>query len=256
MAKQNHYGPCHLCGRTGKLSFEHVPPEAAFNDQKVLLADIHKVLGGGMFAQLENPTGKEQQRGAGAYTLCEPCNNKTGGWYGKAYVAFAKQLFPFCSMPPDRVATIPCTIKPLNVLKQILVMFCSASSPTVTQKKPDLVRYLMNPESRDAGQERVFLGLYDLVNSKSSRQSGLTGRINGHHGVQLFSEISFPPFNLVCSVSGGNPDPGLIEITWFKNFAYGEIANISLTLRNLAVNSVFPADYRTIDEIELQGGVN
>ena len=173
-----------------------------------------------------------------------------------AYVAFAKQLFPYCWMPPDRLGIIPCTIKPLNVYKQILVMFCSASPPAVTQKKPELVRYLLNPESRDAGQERIFLSLYDLAHSKASRQSGITGRVDGHGGIQVFSEISFPPFNLVSSASGDSPDPGLVEITWFKEFAYGESADISLTLRNLAVNSVFPADYRTVDEIKRQAEVN
>jgi hypothetical protein len=148
MAKQKRHGTCHLCGCNGQLSFEHVPPEAAFNDHKVLL------------------------------------------------------------------------------------------------------------ESRDAGQERIFLGLYDLAHSKASRQSGITGRVDGHGGIQVFSEISFPPFNLVSSASGGSPDPGLVEITWFKEFAYGESADISLTLRNLAVNSVFPADYRTVDEIKRQAEVN
>ena len=202
-----------------------------------------------MLEHLENPKGRTQQRGAGAHTLCERCNNKTGGWYGKAYVAFAKELFPYCWMAPGRIGIISCTIKPLNVYKQILVMFCSASPPKVTQKRPDLVRYLLNPESRDGGPERVYLGLYDLANSKSTRQSGLTGRIDGHNDIQLFSEISFPPFNLVWSASGGSPDPGLFEITWFKDFEYGQSAPISLTLRNLAVNSVFPADYRTVEEI-------
>jgi hypothetical protein len=28
-----------FCGANGKLSFEHVPPEAAFNDQRVLESD-------------------------------------------------------------------------------------------------------------------------------------------------------------------------------------------------------------------------
>jgi hypothetical protein len=134
-------------------------------------------------------------------------------------------------------------------------MFCSANPLAFTQKNRELVRYLMNPESRDAGSEQMFLGLYDLANSKSSRQSGISARINDH-GIHAFSEISFPPFNLVCSVSGGCPDPGLAEITWFKQFEYGQSADISLTLRNLAVNSLFPADYRTVEEIKQQAGIN
>jgi hypothetical protein len=76
------FGVCHLCGVNGKLSFEHVPPEAAFNDQRVLESDIHRLIGGDLIKELEKPTGKYNQRGAGKYTLCDRCNTSTGGWYG------------------------------------------------------------------------------------------------------------------------------------------------------------------------------
>jgi hypothetical protein len=67
----------------------------------------------------------------------------------------------------------------------------------------------------------------------------------------VFSEISFPPFfNLVMSASGGCPDANLFEITWFKECAHRERRTVQLTLNNLAVNSYFPGDYRTLDEIK------
>ena len=66
----------------------------------------------------------------------------------------------------------------------------------------------------------------------------------------VFSEISFPPFNLVMSVSGGCPDASLFDITWFKEYAHRELRTVKLTLNNLAVNSYFPGDYRTFDELK------
>ena len=136
------HGICHLCGSNGKLSFELVPPEAAFNDQRVLEADI----------------------------LCQ-------------------------KVPPGTTVTIQCSIRPLDVIKQVLVMFCSASPSSFAQKHPRLVRYLLNPESREADDQRVFISLYDAVNSKAVRQAGLTGRIDMGGQSHVFSEISFPPFN-------------------------------------------------------------
>ena len=38
-------GPCHICGKYGKLSFEHSPPEAAFNDRPLVYAAIKKLIG-------------------------------------------------------------------------------------------------------------------------------------------------------------------------------------------------------------------
>jgi hypothetical protein len=142
-----------------------------------------------------------------------------------------------------------CSIRPLDVLKQIFVMFCSASAPSFAQKHPRLVR-LLNPESRDADDQRVFISLYDLVNSRAARQAGLTGRINIDGQSHVFSEISFPPFSLVMSVSGGCPDVNLFEITGFKEFAHRERRTMKLTLNNLAVNSYFPGDYKTIEELK------
>jgi hypothetical protein len=256
MTMSGNFGVCHLCGATGKLSFEHVPPEAAFNDQRVLESDIHRVMSGDLIAELEKPTGKFNQRGAGKFTLCDRCNTTTGGYYGRSYVQFVKQAFPLCHMvPPGTTVTFDCQIRPLDVFKQILVMFCSASSPGFSQKHPRLVRYLLNPESRDADDQQIFVSLYDLNNSKVSRQSGLSSRINDK-GSHLFSEISFPPFNLVMSVGGGCPDPALFEITRFKEFAYRETHTVRLSLNNLAVNSYFPADYRTFDELKAQGSAS
>jgi hypothetical protein len=52
------------------------------------------------------------------------------------------------------------------------------------------------------------------------------------------------------SVDGGSPDARLYEITWFKNFAYRERATVMLTMMKLPVNSYFPADYRTLEELK------
>jgi hypothetical protein len=64
----------------------------------VLEADIYKLIGSDLVEDLKNPQGKINQRGSGKHTLCHRCNNDTGGWYGRAYVEFARGLFPLCDM--------------------------------------------------------------------------------------------------------------------------------------------------------------
>jgi len=87
------FGVCHLCGETSKLSLERVPPEAAFNDQRVLESDIHKLIGSDdLIKDLTYPTGRYKQRGAGKHTLCGSCNNKTGDWYARSYVQFCSSM--------------------------------------------------------------------------------------------------------------------------------------------------------------------
>ena len=96
-------GVCHLCGSFGPLSWEHVPPRAAFNDRPMLCAKVEKLLGGQMAEELEHPTGGISRRGAGAYTLCESCNSKTGAWYGRGYTAWAYEGFGCWSTRDERL---------------------------------------------------------------------------------------------------------------------------------------------------------
>ena len=43
---------CHLCGLKRELTFEHIPPQSAFNDHKVLYNDVQTML-----QQLRPPVG-------------------------------------------------------------------------------------------------------------------------------------------------------------------------------------------------------
>ena len=77
MAKK-YQGKCALCGKEGKLSFEHIPPQAAFNTSPSrvvtgdkLLDDTHRLpwdMDGLRYSNL--------QQGMGLFSICEDCNNK------------------------------------------------------------------------------------------------------------------------------------------------------------------------------------
>jgi hypothetical protein len=194
--RKNLIGKCHLCGDTTLLTFEHVPPGAAFNDCGVLEADIRRLMGANLRDELTNPRGREKQKGAGGHTLCARCNNDTGAWYADSYVELVKQAYPLAhSLNKDQRAIAIFNIQPLNVLKQILVMFCTACPPDFAAKNPALVRFLLNRECRAFPQDLgVYLGLFDIRRSAAARQSGISARLDAQSGTaHIYSEISFPP---------------------------------------------------------------
>lgn len=80
------FGYCRLCGEFKKLTFEHIPPEAAFNSNPIYFKDFEN-----LFDKSSYHYGlrKRSNKGAGGYHLCEKCNNDTGGWYAKHYVELA-----------------------------------------------------------------------------------------------------------------------------------------------------------------------
>ena len=83
MSKKKILGKCHLCGSYGELTFEHVPPRAAFNNRPVIPMSHDQAFN---LRPEESPKGPIQQRGMGGYTLCSNCNNRTGHWYGSSFV--------------------------------------------------------------------------------------------------------------------------------------------------------------------------
>ncbi|MGB9647454.1 MAG: hypothetical protein WCB44_20365, partial [Stellaceae bacterium] len=133
-------GTCHICGKYGKLSFDHVPPEAAFNDHRVLRISFEQVSVG---QHPDNLRGRYQQRGAGASTLCVKCNSDTGHWYGTAYADWAAQAMRILLGTSGRPSLeYPFRLFPLRVLKQVVCMFFSINSPLFHTRQPDLVRFV------------------------------------------------------------------------------------------------------------------
>lgn len=66
----------------------------------------------------------KSQRGFGKYCLCAQCNNSTGNWYVKDFCEFIRQGSKILSESTSVVVEEHYDIRPLNVIKQILLMFC------------------------------------------------------------------------------------------------------------------------------------
>jgi len=237
-------GTCHLCGETTSLTFEHVPPKAAFNNRPVVRAPLESLIKAQGLDGLDSIRGPQNQRGAGAYTLCGPCNNNTGKWYGPAYVDWAYQglyALDHAQIAPSILFIF--RVFPLRVIKQILCMFLSANPPGVGKHNHELARFVLNRQHKWLPTWiRIYVA---LTNSKRSRQAGLTGNLElGRGKMRLFSEISFPPFTYVMTHESEPPDQRLVDISHFGERGFQEWVDVPLALPILPVYTFFPGDYR------------
>lgn len=239
-------GTCHICGALGLLSYEHVPPQAAFNDRRVMAVSFETAmrLGPG-----EQPRGKFLQRGAGAYTLCKKCNNDTGAWYAKAFVDWCYQGMNVLVRSGGKPTLIYLHyVYPLRVLKQIVTMMFSVNGSKFRLANPDLVRFVLNREARYLSPRYRFFVFYNTEGV--NRASGTTGLLNVETGrASTMSEITFPPFGYVMTLDSEPPDHRLFEITHFARYDYDDMRVVPLHLPVLPTLLSFPGDYRTIDEI-------
>lgn len=243
-------GTCHICGAQGELTFEHVPPRSAFNRYRILQVDLQDMFSSG---NIDKPRGKIQQRGFGAFTLCGSCNNSTGRWYGDAYAKWARQAMGIVIGTRGKPSLMyPFNLFPLRVLKQVVCMFFSVNSPSFQRDQSDLVKFVLNRESREFPPHIRIYAFYTL--GARSRAAGVSGLVKGlgtsKWTFRTISEVTFPPFGFVMTLGNQEPlDQRLVDISGFSAFEYKDWrVGISMRLPLMPIYTAYPGDYRTREQ--------
>jgi hypothetical protein len=123
------------------------------------------------------------------------------------------------------------------------------SGPAFQKHQPDLVRFVLNKESRDFPNHIRIYAFYTFSNRM--RMAGVSGVIRGlgtsHSSTHVFSEITFPPFGFVLAFADQPPpEAGFCEIAGFSQFRYMDWrGGISMKLPLMPIYTGFPGDYRT-----------
>lgn len=241
-------GICAICGEDKQLSFEHVPPKSCFNSNPIFKMNYQNLDSESVYYNKKY----RSNAGFGGYTLCQTCNSNNGSWYGGAFKDFVHSGMQHYKGLIAGSASHCYTIKPLNVLKQVMCMFMSANKNAHLRKDKELVDFLLNPENQYLPEKYSVL-LY-CTNSTIVRFFGLNFRfdfIDGKPVMSKFHEISFKPFGYLLTEDTLNPYAKMLEITSFKNYKYNQVASLRLDLPYLETNTHLICDYRTKKEIDL-----
>jgi hypothetical protein len=241
-------GICHLCGSHGKLSFEHVPPRAAFNDRPVRLYSFDEVMALGP-GQTPKSRGRIQQRGVGGRTLCNRCNNLTGHWYGSHFVSWCYQGMELLQRTRGQPSLIYLNyVFPLSIIKQIATMFFSVNSDQFRLANPELEAFVLD-RNRKYLSPRYRFFVYFNVEGRP-RSMGTSGMLHISSGaMHVMTELSYPPYGYLLVFDNAPPDARLFEITHFARYDYGEFDVLELRLPVLPTHTAFPGDYRTREQI-------
>jgi hypothetical protein len=249
--KKKVYGICHICGQQKELSFEHVPPQSAFNNRRYVKAKFEDVIGLGPDDIVKGPI---HQGGIGEYTLCGKCNNDTGSWYGGKFVDWCYQGMEILVKSGDNPTLIYINhLYPLAIIKQIVTMFFSVNTETFCVANPELVRFVLDKERKYLPPKYRFFVYYNTTGR--FRYSGIVGQaqIDPQSGSlsrpNLMSEITFPPYGYLMTIDSPPPDNRLIEVTHFAGNDYADYREMTMKLPVLPTHTVYPGDYRTKEEI-------
>lgn len=161
-------GKCRLCGKTKKLSFKHVPPESAFNSKAVFFQGFENLHNKSSYAYGKR---KRSHRGAGGMYFCVSCNNDSGSWYANDYKEFAQIGMHVLKsrVYANKYMCAEYPIKPLNVLKQILMMFVALESSEYLIKQSGLKQFLMVPKNTNLPNGiRIFTYLTSTIKLRNA----------------------------------------------------------------------------------------
>ena len=245
-------GRCHLCGEMAQLTFEHIPPQQAFNNRGVLLQEMK-------LPSEEVPNGAvgklfTYQRGLGSYSLCTRCNSQTGHWYGNHFVAFCKLGMNILRQAKYRPAYYSfAEIRPLPILKQIVSMIFTINSTDFRDRNVPLVNFVLNRDRRHLPPQYRF---YLYFNHQGMhRATPITTKVDfdnrtlEHKRTSVMTELSYPPFGYHLSIDSYPPNGQLVEISRFAEYDYEEVKTLSMVLPVMPTHTFFPGDYRSSDQI-------
>lgn len=237
-------GICRICKKQTELSYEHIPPKAAFNKYTKFRIVPYLEYIENSHRDDYKPNSKLQQGGIGDYCLCRNCNSFLGQNYVPDYLKMAqvgKSIFRNKDFHKAIFTTVE--ISPLRLLKQCIAMFVCINEPEFTDKYPELLNFIKNQKENNLPDNfRVFMY---FNNSGQIRKLPLLYK----NTYGLVNELAFPPLGFVLSINSDASFP-LTEITHFKNIDLNYQGKVDYELLNLPTHLQFPIDYRTLEEIE------
>ncbi len=248
MGKRAKSGICYLCGSNGQLSFEHVPPQAAFNKGPARLSRGYDLIQSIGLTDFEKMKTRICQKGSGAHTLCKRCNNNTGDWYVKAYVDWVYQAAVILKLS-NNTPTLFYQFKifPLRVIKQIICMFFSVIGPSLRVIYPELEKFVLDTKRKYINKKLKIFCYYNP--STIGRQSGVSGIVSTTGSMKRLSEISYFPFGYILLIESDSYETNLQDISFFANYEYDDWKEISLRIPSHEIYTWYPADFRTKENL-------
>jgi hypothetical protein len=186
----------------------------------------------------------EETRGCGAYTLCEPCNQRCSR-YAREFIEWAlRWQGALDAVSTDRPVTATAMTRRSRVMKQIVAMVLSASPPkTGLNDGGWLRRYVWSAELTGLPPGiRVYVA---VTRDQDARQAAGGANLDTRTGTaSVYTEIAFAPFILVMTfLASPPPDGRLVEISHFAAASYNDRQQTQLTLPVLRLHGHYPGTY-------------
>ena len=244
-------GVCHVCGKQGKMSFEHIPPKSMGNVHSAKLYKAAEIIIAKKSFDLTDKDGfkyKQQQQGSGFQTLCKECNSFFGANYVEAFTGCVMEFARILSSSPaeEGAKGIHLEAHEINVLafvKQVIANFCTVTNPG---SMSDCKRFLLEKES-NAFPERLKLFMFAVpCETEGLVSTGWTKLITSkdlRDGFWVASLAYFPVGFYLLNQAASNVEPNFnlgCDITPMAAIPWGEKPRFSIDLPYMTISQGIP----------------
>ena len=258
MKNSNHNGVCHICGKNGQLTFEHIPPKNAFNSECAITYNGEENI---KECNGIKPRYKKIQQGMGKYSLCENRNNITGAWYANAYCDMAKMVAYYIH---DNLTLQHGDIKwykfekmpALPFVKQIIAMICSLI-PFEQVEQLGFNKLLLDKYNNSVDTNLFDLRMYLTPIETGQFYSGIStvGTIKDDTVFEAVTVVDFAtyPFGFILNLT---PDVKLkygVSINNFFECSYNDAYEIIMPLQyieRIDNNFPLPLQFKSISNLQ------
>ncbi|QEA44581.1 hypothetical protein FGL83_07775 [Leuconostoc lactis] len=252
---KTHSGECCVCGKKGKLTFEHIPPRNANNRNQVktIINPIDLFENDTDFG--EKIKGIDfrlsSQKGMGDYTLCDRCNNFFGSNYVNEFIPFYNELADFFKSNYQEIIdksnngyldiVIQANINFFRFQKQVVAMLMSTSKGVYKQYFKE---YLLDDTNTNFPNDKFKIIMNGYLDYKLSRQNGQLIGFNFSGNSEIIgSEIQvFPLGFTLVKLNGSDKENNIetgLDITNWSNLDDSR-QTMRLSLRTYINSQLFP----------------
>jgi hypothetical protein len=243
-------GKCHLCGKLDRvLTYEHVPAQSSFNSEAVETFGLEHWLSRDADGSMKD--GELQPRGAGAFTLCDPCNSRLTGslyvpelkeWTTRGFGLFKDVIK--AGAGANLVEAVFRQVHPAAFLKQVIAMLASINSADFMDHHPALREFVLNPDALGLPSRYQFYLAVTAPGTTLARNGGLSARfIEGSWNAVWVTDLVWPPFAYVMTIDEPAPYLAAGNITDFANRRRTDKVDVNLTLPILVVDQPYPGEF-------------
>jgi hypothetical protein len=253
--KRGAAGACHVCGETGPLTFEHMPPKSASNSHPRRAVDVETSLAHPI-SEFPTRGWVSMQRGVGLYATCAKCNNFGGAAYVPNYFDFTASVIIGLEQwarqaeragetdVPDKIRMNLQRIHPGSIVRQVLFMLLTASgSEGLGARYPVLGEIVLDQVTASLPPE-MALRLTLLPANQRSRLHHVATEANFDTGRErALVEVAFTPFAWLLEI-GDPSDREAFDIAGWTEVPPDEQRQVELVTTIGSIVTAIGGDYR------------